>query len=318
MDRRRFLAAAAAPLVLGRMPAAWTRSRSLALVTADLEASVVVVELGAGRVLRRIATPAGPRSIERVGAFGALVAHTASGRISVVDARSLEVDEVDGAFGAPRYTAARADGRLAYVSDSARAEVVVVDVARRRALARLEVDGPARHLSLAPHGRRLWVALGSKAPRIAVLDLDDARRPRLLRFLTPPFLAHDVGFTPRGARVWVSSGDRRRMAVYEAGSRRRLLGIAADAPPQHVTFLAGRAYVTSGDDATMRIHALDGRLLRTRAIPQGSYNVQEGWGVVLTPSLSRGTLCVVDERGGMRNRLRVAPSSHDACFAMAR
>jgi hypothetical protein len=313
MDRRRFLAAAAAPLVLGRMPAAWTRSRSLALVTADLEASVVVVELGAGRVLRRIATPAGPRSIERVGAFGALVAHTASGRISVVDARSLEVDEVDGAFGAPRYTAARADGRLAYVSDSARAEVVVVDVARRRALARLEVDGPARHLSLAPHGRRLWVALGSKAPRIAVLDLDDARRPRLLRFLTPPFLAHDVGFTPDGRKVWVTSGDRERLAVYTPTGR--LLGtLRSDAPPQHASFLGGRAFVTSGDDAVLRVHSLsDGAVLRSTPIPAGSYNVQQGAGVVLTPSLAQGTLCIVGERGALLERLRVARSSHDAC-----
>ena len=29
--------------------------------------------------------------------------------------------------------------------------------------------------------------------------------------------------------------------------------------------------------------------LRTTRVPVGSYNVQEGWGVVLTPSLSRGT-----------------------------
>ena len=40
--------------------------------------------------------------------------------------------------------------------------------------------------------------------------------------------------------------------------------------------------------------------------------------MVLTPSLSQGTLCVVDQRGRLRNRLRVAPSSHDACFTMAR
>ena len=76
--------------------------------------------------------------------------------------------------------------------------------------------------------------------------------------------------------------------------------------------------MTSGVDATMRVHALDGRVLRIRAIPQGAYNVQEGWGLVVTPSLSQGTLCVVDAGGAMRNRLRVAPSSHDACLVLAR
>ena len=60
----------------------------------------------------------------------------------------------------------------------------------------------------------------------------------------------------------------------------------------------------------------DGRLLRTTRIPVGSYNVQEGWGRVLTPSLSQGTLCMVDARGALQLRRHVARSSHDACFVM--
>jgi len=319
VNRRDFLTGAAgAGVLLATAPDAFARrfgGTPVALVTADTEGYVAVVGLGAGRVLQRIATPAGPRSIQTVGRT-AVVAHTGGGAVTLVDGEDLRLRRVLRGFGAPRYTAAGRDGRIAYVTDSARAEVAVLDLVRDRVVHRTDVGGPARHVSA--FGDTLWTALGTKAERIAVLDISEPLRPRLTQHVTPPFLAHDVGFTPRGARVWVSSGDRGRLAVYEAGSRRRLFAIAADAPPQHVTFLAGRAYVTSGDDATMRIHALDGRLLRTRAIPQGSYNVQEGWGVILTPSLSQGTLCVVDERGGMRNRLRVAPSSHDACFAMAR
>jgi hypothetical protein len=52
-------------------------------------------------------------------------------------------------------------------------------------------------------------------------------------------------------------------------------------------------------------------------IPVGSYNVQEGWGLILTPSLERGTLCIADRRGRVLERIRVARSSHDACFVMA-
>jgi hypothetical protein len=43
--------------------------------------------------------------------------------------------------------------------------------------------------------------------------------------------------------------------------------------------------------------------------------VQFADGVVLTPSLDAGTLCVVDANGHVRIRVRVAPSSHDACLA---
>jgi hypothetical protein len=319
VNRREFLTVAgSAGLLLAASPEAFARRAGglpVALVTADLEAHVAVVRLTDGRLLRRLALPAGPRSIEGVGRT-AVVAHTGGGAVSLVDGPDLKVRRALRGFSAPRYTAAGADGRVAYVTDSARGEVAVVDLVRDRVVHRTDVGGPARHLTA--FGRTLWTSLGNTAQRIAVLDLSEPLRPRLRGHVTPPFLAHDVGFTPRGGRVWVSSGDRGRLAVYDAASRRLVFTLPADAPPQHVTFLAGRAFVTSGDDALLRVHRLDGRLLRTTRIPSGSYNVQTGWGKILTPSLSQGTLCVVNAGGGMRNRVDVARSSHDACFTMVR
>ncbi|MFL6005659.1 MAG: hypothetical protein ACJ744_05385, partial [Gaiellaceae bacterium] len=125
MNRRDFLAAAAAPLVLG-LPAPAFGGRAggtpVALVTADLESNVVAVQLPTGGVVRRLETSPGPRSIESVGGTGALVAHTEHGLLTVVDSR-LRVHEVHGALGAPRYTAVSPDRRLAYVSDSERQEI---------------------------------------------------------------------------------------------------------------------------------------------------------------------------------------------------
>ena len=315
MDRREFLAAAAAPLVLGAAPA-FSRSTGgtpLALVTADLESSIVAVDLSTGRVLRRLATPVDPRSIESVGGVGALVAHTAGGRMTLIDS-DLRVRPIAGEFGAPRYTAVSPDGRLAYVTDSAREELAVVDVGGRRVVGRVRVGGPARHLGIDRDGTRLWVALGNKATALAVLSLAEPGRPRLVGTIRPPFLAHDVGFTPGGHRVWVTSGDRRRLAIYEASTGKLVRTIAGDAPPQHVTFMGDRAFVTSGDDAVLRVHALDGRLLRSAPVPVGSYNVQQGHRWILSPSLSEGTLCAFTARGAPLHEVRVASSSHDACF----
>lgn len=310
MDRREFLLGAAA---LAVAPTARLGGTPLALVTADLESSVVAVDLSTGRIVRRLRTPADPRSIESVGAVGALVAHTAGGRMTFVDS-DLRVRPIAGAFGAPRYTAVDPEGRLAYVTDSERREVVVVEVSGRRVVGRVSVDGPCRHLGIDPTGSRLWVALGSKARVLAVISLAEPRRPRVVGTIRPPFLAHDVGFTPGGRRVWVTSGDRGRIAIYDAESGKVVRTLAADAPPQHVTFMGDRTFVTSGDDAVLRVHALDGRLLRSATVPLGSYNVQRGHRWVLTPSLARGTLSVLDARGAVLDELRVARSSHDACF----
>jgi hypothetical protein len=133
----------------------------------------------------------------------------------------------------------------------------------------------------------------------------------------PPFLAHDVGFDPGGARVWVTSGDRGRIAIYGGHSRRLLRILHADAAPQHVTFVRNRAFVASGDDGTVRVYEeRDAALVCTTRVPLSSYNVQEGWGSILTPSLSAGTLTILWPTGVVRLSRRVARSSHDACFVM--
>lgn len=302
MDRRSFvLAAAAVPFALRELP--------VALVTADTEAHVVAVDLLTGLVRKRIPTRPGPRSIERVGA-SAVVAHTAVGEVSIV--RGLAVRHVLDRFVEPRYTASARDGRHAFVTDSGNAELVAIDVERGTVVARLKLRLWPRHLSLSRDGRTLWVGLGTASPELAVVDVSDPRRPRLRGRVRPPFPAHDVGFAPSG-RVWVTAGEARSIAVYDGAEARTL---AADAAPQHVTFLAGRAFVTSGDDGTLRVYdEPSARLLHVTRVPVGSYNVQYAAGRVLTPSLAQGTLCVLDDRGRLRERRTVAASSHDACLA---
>ena len=62
------------------------------------------------------------------------------------------------------------------------------------------------------------------------------------------------------------------------------------------------------------VHALtDGRRLRATRVPIGSYNVQRGAGLILTPSLNMGTLTILDRRGRVRASPRVARAAHDAC-----
>ena len=176
----------------------------LVLVTADLEARVLAVDPATGAVRRAIDTLAYPRSIEAAGT-AAVVAHSELGAVSLIHATTLAVGHVLHGFGEPRYTAAHPDGRHAYVTDAARGEVVALDVVQGRVLARVPVGSRARHVTIDPRGTTLWIALGSKAEEVAVVDVRKRDRPKLVRRFRPPFLAHDVGFAPDGRHVWVSS-----------------------------------------------------------------------------------------------------------------
>jgi len=284
MDRRSFLAAAAAAPVALRLPG------PLVYVTADLEAHVAVVDLDHRTVVQRIRTLPDPRSIERVGP-AAVVAHTVSGRLSILGRGDVE-HELD-AMAEPRYTAA--DGRLAWVTDSGEPSVVAVDVERGTIVRRIKLKQWPRHL--ARHGDTLVISLGTASPELAIVANGD------VRYRKAPFPVHDVGFAPDG-RLWLTSGEQTSIWVGRT--------LRAGSPPQHVTFLNGRAYVTSGDDGTLRTHSLTGAVLHEARVPVGSYNVQFGADRVFTPSLDAGTLAVLD--GPV---VHVARSSHDAALLRA-
>jgi DNA-binding beta-propeller fold protein YncE len=313
LDRRAFvgLGLAALPAFAGWRAAA--AREPLALATADTEAHVVVVGLDRGRVHRRLATVEDPRSIESGPGGHVVVAHPGPGAISLLTLRPARVRRVLRGLGTPRYTAIAPDGAHAFVSDGARGELVVVDLRRGRIVAGVEVGAGARHLSLDPAGRTVWIALGSSAARIAVVDVADPLHPRLRRRVRSPFLAHDVAFSPSGRRVWVTAGRERRLAVLPAAGGRPVL-LGADAAPQHVSFGRGIAFVASGEGASVRVHdLLRGSVRRTTRVAYGSYNVQAGAGAVVTPSLSRGTLTILDRLGRMQREIQVAPAAHDAC-----
>ncbi len=198
------------------------------------------------------------------------------------------------------------------MSDGKNGEIAIVDLKAGRVRRRLAVGDGARHITIDPAGRTLWVALGSSAQRIAVVQIDGWE----ISEIRPPFLAHDVAFSPSGNHVWVTAGREPRVAVYSAaGVLRRTLG--ADRAPQHVSFGPTRAYVASGEEPSVRVHALsDQRLLQTTKVPYGSYNVQRSAGRVLTPSLGTGALTILDPRGRISAQIDVARNAHDVAVAL--
>ena len=291
------------------------RPEPLALATADTEAHVVVVGLARGDVQRRLATVEDPRSIESGPGGHVVVAHPTAGAVSLLTTRPARVRRVLRGLGAPRYTAFSPDGAHAFVSDGARGELVVVDLARGRIVAGVEVGAGARHLSLDPAGRTLWVALGSSAAAIAVVDVARSAAPAPAPSRAPAVPGPRRGLLPqRPARV----GHRgaRAPAGGAAGVRRgRPVLLSADDAPQHVSFGAASPTwpAATAPACGCTICCTDVYAGRAR-VPYGSYNIQAGAGAVVTPSLARGTLTILDRAGRVRREVQVAPAAHDACL----
>jgi DNA-binding beta-propeller fold protein YncE len=322
MNRRELLmAAAAAPVALGRpsaQRAAAGGGMPLALVTADSENRILAVRLTDMGVDRSLEVPHEPHGIEAVDQLrSALVMSNESGTVTVLDAIVPKLRRVLEGFSSPRYAAGDPRGRFAYVSDDVAGQVVAIDVRAARVVGRVEVGRGARHISLSADGSTVITSLGSQAPRLALVDVTRPHRPRLLRTVPVDDLAHDVGFTPDGKRIWITSGVDRRLTIHDARTLRTQRVLAADDAPQHVTFdlPANRVYVASGDSGTLRTYRLaDAELLRTSRVTTGSYNVCALGGRVITPSLDNGRLTLLDARG-LRSA-HLAPHAHDACIVL--
>ena len=305
------LAGAVAPLLSRPLPGG-ARPAPLALVTADEDGFVAVVDLARRRVVRRVATLDGPRSAEARSGSGAIVGHASEGAGTLLADRPLRVRRVLRGFGEPRYAAIAPGGAHAFVTDSAHGELAVLDLRRDRVVRRLEVGAGARHMTLDPAGRTLWIALGSTAAVLVVVDVSAPLAPRVVRRIAPPFGAHDVAFSPSGRRVWVTGGRAANVALYRATGSRPAAVLDVDIAPQHVAFGPHGAYVASGEGRSLTVHALDdGRVRRQAGVPLGSYNVARGAAGVLTPSLGSGELTVLDDAGRVQWAVSIAAAAHD-------
>jgi DNA-binding beta-propeller fold protein YncE len=287
----------------------------VALVTSETTNQLIAVSLPSGHVLRRLPMPPDPQNVEATPQT-AVVVSTRGAAVTLVDVRSLRVVKTIRGFGAPHIPLIAADLHHAYVTDDARGQLVVIDLARRRVVRRVFVGYGAHHMAADSTGNQLWVALGERARRIVRLDVSDAARPRVVGSVDPHGLAHDLAFTPNGSRVWVTYDDRASVGIFSAATGRLLRRLPAGSPPGHVAFSASTgapfAFVTSGNDGTLRlVSGRTGRTVRVVRTNYGSFNLAPYGSFVAISSLYRGTLMVFDEAGTLWFAERVAPAARD-------
>lgn len=285
-----------------------------ALVTAQTENRLLAVQLPGGRVVRQ-ATVAGDPSYVDAGGVIVLVS-TDPGAVSLLEPGSLRVIKVFRGFDFPHIPAISPDSQYAYVTDDGSGELSVIGLYDDRLLSRVFVGAGAHHLAFTPDQGQVWVALGQAASTLTVLSTVDPGHPRVVGHFRPPFLAHDLLFTPDGTELWITSADTSYVGVFSARTHRLLFRVPAGAPPQHLAFANGVAYITSGYGSSIeKVDLRTGRVITRRFAPYGSFDLDAARGYVVTASLLEGTLAIYDRNLRLLRVRRLAPETEDVALS---
>ncbi len=132
------LAAALALLVPGAGLPAASGGAELAYVALEDEDAVAAVMLDTGEVTARIPVPRGPHNVTVAGdGRSVLVTSPPAGKVTLIDAFTHRVVATFGGFGSPHDV--DVEGRYAYVTDERRGQLVVLDLRKRKVVARVSV-----------------------------------------------------------------------------------------------------------------------------------------------------------------------------------
>lgn len=310
---RTLIFAALALLLLAGAGGAAPAQRSLAYVAAEGEDRVVVVDVGRGRVLARIAVPAGPHNLTAT-ADGRIVVVTnqPAGRITIIDGRRFRVLRTIGGFLSPHDVKLSPDGRTAYVTDEARGTLDVLDTGSGRLLRRLAAGAGAHDLAT---GDFAWVTHGARRTPLTLFDLGpQPRRPTPSGTLDVRGAAHDVVMVPDTADVFVSYWEAGTVARVRLGGSRVLWRRTVGTVTHHLAFdvySGQRLWVTDRAGRVLLLSARSGAVLERFGGCAGPHHVAVATARrAVVACNSAGTVGVFDDRAGLVRSIAVGRGPH--------
>jgi protein NirF len=119
-------------------------------------------------------------------------------------------------------------GRYAFLPAIGRHEVLVVERAGWREVARIPAHGQPVFVMARPDGKQVWVNFAF--PRNDTVQVIDVDRLALVETLKPGRTVLHMEFSAGGEEVWVSARDDDRVVVYDTATFRRAGELAAKSP----------------------------------------------------------------------------------------
>lgn len=207
------------------------RAQSGTVYSADEGARAVsIIDLASGQA-RQLTVPIAPHNVDvspdgrwlaAVGVSGALGGtrslHRQGGRLVLLPAQSPTENQavVIGAGTHPAHVVFDRDGTRAFVTDSARNRVVVIDLVQRQEIGTIVTGSYPHGLRLSPDGRQLLVA-NMMTHSVSFIDVASLQEVARIQVGRRPI---QVAYAPDGRTAYVSLSGEDRIAVLNVVERR--------------------------------------------------------------------------------------------------
>jgi protein NirF len=119
-------------------------------------------------------------------------------------------------------------GRYAFLPAIGRHEVLVVERASWREVARIPAHGQPVFVMARPDGKQVWVNFAF--PRNDTVQVIDVARLAVVQTLQPGKTVLHMEFNDAGDEVWISARDDDRVVVYDTASFARIAALPAKSP----------------------------------------------------------------------------------------
>jgi protein NirF len=119
-------------------------------------------------------------------------------------------------------------GRYAFLPAIGRHEVLVVDRASWREVARIPAHGQPVFVMARPDGKQVWVNFAF--PRNDTVQVIDVERLAVVQTLQPGKTVLHMEFSDAGGEVWISARDDDRVIVYDTATFARVAVLPAKSP----------------------------------------------------------------------------------------
>ena len=209
-----------------------------------------------------------------------------------------------------------ASARLAVVT-TGKSKAAIVDLGRKKVVARPDVGLPSRAVALTLDGLRAYIVSGNDSTgRLSVVDLQTRA---IVAQIGVPAGARAVAVSGDGTRAYVTSGNRAgRLTVVDLTTGAIAGEVQTPRRPAAIALSpdGARAYVISGSRKLAVVDLLTLRVVKSLRVGRGAFGVtaHPGGGVVYVTNAAGRSLSVVDTAAlRVARTLRLRPPRRRDC-----